>query len=320
MIIGANVVHGLPYGLDLLVLRRWRPRSGWLAAPDWSAYRGALKFGAQGSGAALLAAARGFLESIILPRGLGYEIIGLLNRAQVLFATTFARVNNLILDAVYPVLPRSAHDRHQFARHATLVAQIMSLIIIPGTVFVALEGVALSRVLYGEKWAAADPFVLPGTVFAGAGSVNLLFAIILLAANRLKTTLVVNVCAACLSVPAMITAAMGGGATTYIWALAAGQCAATAIAVRLCSPLLVHGWFRQIIMPPIIIGIVDFAALWLGGKWKPDLPPLGRCLIAGTIYATVTLVVLRFGFPSLLRLITDRMPGGRKCARWLRLR
>lgn len=320
MIIGSNVLHGVPYGFDLLVLRGWRPRGGWLGRPAWRDYRAAFRFGAQGCGVALLAAARGFLEALVLPRALGYEAFGLLNRAQVLFVTTFGRVNNLILETVYPLLPRSAQDPAQFARHAGLVAQTMLMVVVPGAVFVAVEGTTLSRLLYGTKWMAADPFILPGTIFASGVSVTALFGSILLAANRLKFSLAVNIVAACLSVPAMVVASLRGGPLAYVWALAAGQWMAVVVAVWLCSPLLRSGGLKRILPPPFFVGGLGFAVLWFIGKWNSALPVGGRCLVAGATFGLTTLLVLRLGFSEVLRNITERMPGGKLCARWLRLR
>src|SRR5207253_2074408 len=35
IILGSNVLHGLPFGFDLLVIRRWRPPADWWRWPDW---------------------------------------------------------------------------------------------------------------------------------------------------------------------------------------------------------------------------------------------------------------------------------------------
>ena len=147
LIISSNILHGIPFGFYLLRVRKWQPPAQWWKWPDWRNYTASLKFGAQFSGSAVLAATRGMLESLVLPGALGYEALGLLNRAQVLFSTTVGRVSGLVLETVYPLLPRSTGDPAQFARHATLFVQTMLLISVPGAVFVGLEGQSLSRLL-----------------------------------------------------------------------------------------------------------------------------------------------------------------------------
>ncbi len=110
VIIGYNLLHGLPQGLYLLLIEKWKPPAAWWKWPQWKSYRAPLKFGAQLSGSALFTAARGILEAAVLPVTLGYAPVGLLNRAQVLYSTTGGRVAALVVDTVYPLLPRSAGD------------------------------------------------------------------------------------------------------------------------------------------------------------------------------------------------------------------
>src|SRR5205809_2698417 len=159
------------------------------------------------------------LESLVLPGALGYEALGLLNRAQVLFSTTVGRVSGLVLETVYPLLPRSTGDPAQFARHATLFVQTMLLISVPGAVFVGLEGQSLSRLLYGLKWIAADPLIVPGTIFAWGVSTVLVFTSVLQAQNRLRIAFLSNLIAVSLSVPPIIVVLTGGNAPAYAWAL-----------------------------------------------------------------------------------------------------
>ncbi|MSU58680.1 MAG: hypothetical protein EXS35_10975 [Pedosphaera sp.] len=319
LIISSNVLHGMVYGFDLLVIRGWRPPAGWWRWPDWKKYRAQFRFGTQLSGTALLTAGRGLVESLILPRALGYEAIGLLNRAQVLFATTFGRLNGLIVETVYPLLPRSAHDPVQFARHATLVVQAMLLVSIPGAVFVLFEGPALSRLLYGVKWIAADPLIAPGTVLAWSVAAALLFGSILLAANRLKFSFAVSLAAACLSLPAMLVAWLHGGTLAYSWALAGGQFLAVAVGMGFCARLLERGWLWRTVLPPAVAAGIGGGALFGLGQLALDLPLVAHLAMSSVGYALVVLTVFRVGFPGPLRTVIVRLPGGERWCRWLTL-
>lgn len=319
MIVGANVLHGLPFGFYLLVVRRWRPPADWWRWPDWAAYRPALLFGGKLSASALLTAARGTLEALILPGTLGYEAMGLLNRAQVLFTTTFGRVNGLVVETVYPLLPRSAGDPVQFARHATLFVQTMLLVSIPGAVFVGLEGPLLSRLLYGQKWIAADALIGPGTVFAWGVSVLLVFSSVLMAASRMRVWFIVSLFGAALSLPAILVALLGGGTLAYAWALAGGQVAAVIVAMILASPFLESGWVRRALLPPVVTSALAATALLLASRWDGGLPLVpGLCLHA-LVYALVAMLVMRGLFALPLNAVLTRLPAGERWLRWLKL-
>src|SRR5215475_5513289 len=161
LVLGGNVARALPFGTDLLIVRGWRPAPGWWRWPDWAAYRPALRFGFQQSGSALLHGLRSALEAAVLPGALGFTAIGLFGRAQALSATTVGRVGSILIETVYPLLPRFAANAESYPRQATLYLQIVALCAVPGAVYIGVEGAALSQLLYGERWVAANPLILP---------------------------------------------------------------------------------------------------------------------------------------------------------------
>ncbi len=319
MIFGTNVLHGLPFGFYLLVIRRWRPPADWWRWPDWAAYGYALRFGGKLSASALLTAARGMLEALVLPGTIGYEAMGLLSRAQVLFTTTFGRVNNLVVETVYPLLPRSAGDPVQFARHATLFAQTMLLVSIPGAVFVGLQGPELSRLLYGQKWIAADPLLWPGTVFAWGVSVLLVFGSVLLAASRMRVWFIVSLLGAALCLPAILVALFGGATLAYAWALAGGQVAAVIVAMVLASALLEKGWVRRALAPPVITSALAATALLVTRQFDVNLQLIPRLCVHALVYALLFVLSMRFLFLSALVEVVRRLPGGKRIGTCLAL-
>jgi len=318
LIFGAYVMQGLPFSYYLLVTRRWRPPANWWRWPDWAAYRPALCFGGRMSASALLTAARGMVEALVLPKTLGFEAMGLLNRAQVLFSTTFGRVNGLVVETVYPLLPRSAGDPVQFARHATLFVQTMLLLSIPGAVFVGLQGPELSRLLYGQKWIAADPLLWPGTIFAWGVSVLLVFGSVLQAASRMRLWFIVSLFGASLCLPAIGVAVLGGRSLAYAWALAGGQVAAVIVAMVLASRLLESGWVRCALLPPVVTSALAATALVLMSRFDGRLQLVpGLCLHA-LVYGLVAMLVMRGVFPLPIKAVLIRLPGGERWLRWLK--
>ncbi len=309
LIIGSNVVHGIPFGWHLFAVRKWRPPAKWWQWPDWRGYRREMHFGAQQTGSAVLTAARGILEATVLPATLGFSALGLLNRAQVLFATTGGRLATVVVETIYPLLPRSAGDPQQFSRHATLFVHTMLLISIPGGAFVAIEGPSLSRLLYGSKWIAADPLILPGTVFAWAISTVMIFTTILQAKNQLRLAFRCGLVAAISCLPAMAVAITGGGALRYAWALGIGQAAAAFVAARLATKLLQKKWLRTGVIPAVIAAGAGSLAILMIDVRIHVFRPLWSILIDATVFGFVILLVLRGFFSSLLLEVALRVPG-----------
>jgi O-antigen/teichoic acid export membrane protein len=320
IVLGGNVARALPFGADLLIVRRWRPASGWWRWPDWKAYRPALRFGFQQTGSALLHGARGGLESAVLPGLVGYAAIGLFNRAQALFAATVGRVGSVLVETVYPLMPRYAANAESYPRRATLFLQVVCLCAVPGAVYVGLEGPALSRLLYGERWIAADPLILPCALI-GLGQVVLLTASgILLAANRLKACFLLDLTAAVVSVSAIVVAWTAGDLQAYAWAAGAGCLLAAAVALASAAPLLAAGWLRATLLPPVassaagVILIVTLRSLWA------PYPPIGRLAASGAVFAFGAALILRWIFPASLTDVLSRIPGGQRVCGCLRLR
>ena len=169
IVAGANVIPAIPGAIDLLLVHRFRPRSGWFKFLDWRRYKASLLFGFQQSWSGLLQSLRGALEAAVLPLQLGFAALGLLQRAQSLFLATVGQVNSIFAETVYPLLPKHAAEPERYRNTATLFLQVVFWIVLPGAVFVAWQGKAALRVLYGERWIAADPLIAPGAVIGAAG-------------------------------------------------------------------------------------------------------------------------------------------------------
>ena len=308
LIVGSNVLHGVPQGLYLLIVRKWRPPLHWWRWPKWRDYQQPLRFGAQLSGSAMLTAARGLFESGVLPATVGYQAVGLLNRAQVLFSTTVGRAAALLVETVYPLLPRSAGNREQFSQHATLFVQTMLLVTVPGAIFVGMEGPQLSRLLYGAKWIAADPLILPGTLFAWAVSTVLVFATVLQAQNKLRLAFLSGVVAAALCLPAILSVIAAANIYTYAWVGAAGQVIAAIVVIWLGSPSLETNWFRKTMLPPLVSGMAGFAILLMSGQWAQSLRPSVQLTVGAVLFATTLLFMMRFLFREELWAVIVHLP------------
>ena len=301
------------------VTHRFQLDSGYpLRFPDWRDYKPAIKFGLQQSWSALLQALRGALEAFVFPGRLGFASLGLLQRAQALFGSTVGQMNSIFAETVYPLMPRHAWDRERYQKIATHFLQVVCMIVIPGALFVGWQGKALLRLLYGQKWVAADPLILPA-VLIGLGVCLFTSGYgVLLAKTELKRCFALDVTAALLTVPMILTIIFGGDTAQYAWALASGQLAAATVAIAMASPLFEPGWLRTVFLPPVTSSAIACLSVHFVGEW--DSLPLGAVVVMRAIlFAVVAALVVRVLFPHVAALAMRGVPGGERLSKWLRL-
>jgi PST family polysaccharide transporter len=310
IVFGSSVIASLPFAIDLLAVRRWRPDSGWWRHFDRRRYVDAMRFGFQRTAGGLVGGVRDGLEAAILPGTLGFVGIGLVNRAQALYGTTVGRLGIVLADTVYPFLPREKRNRERYASYATLYLQVMSLIAVPGALFIGQHGPLLSRVLYGSKWAAADPLIWPGAMIGLGLTAFSIASEILLAAGALRVCLTLDMVAAASVIPALVAAWMTRLALPYAWTLAGVQLSVALVALLGASRLLQHGWWRVTVIPAFTAALVGLSA----GRLLPLQAATSRPAIALTLQAivflTAAMLTLRIFFGAVLNRLVTLMPAG----------
>jgi O-antigen/teichoic acid export membrane protein len=319
IVIGSNVAVTIPFATDLLVVRRWRPAPSWWRGPDWRAYRPSVRFGLQQAGTAFLGSLRDAATAVVLPGSLGFLAMGLLSRAQGLFSTTVGKVESVVADAVYPVLPRYAADRASYPDRATRFVQTVYWMVAPAAIFIGLMGPTVSRVLYGHKWEAMDPLIWPAAIGVLGAAAATLSRAVLLATSRLGRCLVMEMTGTCLIAPTVLVAWFGAGLSRYAWALGIAQLVAGGIYLGTAALVLAPGWWRRVLLPPAL-GAAASAGAVLGARhlWWPRSAG-AQVAIAGLFYGIVFVATLRILFAKQLAALLDRLPGGRRVNGWLRL-
>jgi O-antigen/teichoic acid export membrane protein len=319
IVLGSNVVTPTPFVVDLLLVRRWRPRPGWWRWPDWGAYRPALRFGLQQVGGALVWSVRGALEGIVLPRTVGYASVGLMDRAHALASRSIGRVSGIMVETIYPLLPRCAAELTQYVRQSTIFAQALLLVVIPAVLYIGLEGPSLSRLLYGKRWIDADPLIWPAAVSGLGLSLFALGSVVLLAQNRLRLCFVLEAVAAAVSLPMLAVTFAGYGIVAYAWTLAAGRLLAGVIALAAASPLLAAGWMRSALVPPTVASLLAMTAVLAVERLGIASSLVATLCLDTWVYGLVLVLSLRGLFPGSLGSVLSRVPGGERLGGWLRL-
>ena len=309
LVLGGNVVVSLPFVVDLMLVERWRPQGAWFAWPNLRRYRQSLVFGAARVGSGLLAASRGALNAALLPATLGFQAIGLINRAEGLFATSAGRVLGVLSETVYPVLPQVAGDEPRFARVARGYSLALVTAAFAGVALFATCGKDLSRILYGSKWAAADPLLLPGAIVGLASSLVTLAGQLLLAKGRLKDVLALDAVSRLVMLPAFIgVVALDLSMVAFSWALAVPSALAALAALQWAGTRLPRGALAGLLSGPAIAA--SFAATTtLLVAWATGLQSLFlRTGVGVAVFVLSLYVVLRFVFPSLFAELLQLAP------------
>jgi O-antigen/teichoic acid export membrane protein len=320
IVIGSNVVTAIPFGFDLLVLRGWRPLPGWYKPPVWSRYSAQATFGMQRAGATLIGGVRSATEAAFLPAPLGFAALGLINRSQALYTTTFGRAGTVLADVIYPFLPRSSRNPERYASHATMYLRVMMLVTVPAALFISEYGPMLSRVLYGSRWAAMDPLIRPGAIVSVAVAVLGTAAAILMAAGRMRDCLFFEGLGAAGAVPALAIAWSTRLPLAYSWACAAAELVVAGAALWRAGPLLRKGWIRIGLVPPMVAAIAGLAVTQAMAQAVGTLPRLAQLSLIGAVYGLINLLVLRVAFPKALDDLLVHAPAGGHLLRVLRLR
>ena len=317
---GAQVAGLMPLSLWLLLGRRWRPTGPWFAWPAWGRHGAALRFGAQQVSASLLQAIRGAVEASVLPGTIGFVPMGLLGRAQALHIHTTGRISGVLRDTVYPLLPRSAGDRATFARHTTLFAQATLLAAIPTAVGLGLMGPQLSRVLYGQKWVAADPLIWPAAM-AGLGAVMVVAGLLVVqAASRLRAALALAAVEAGLAAPVALLTLAGVSVADYAWLVAAAELTAGLVALQVASAHFARRWAWAVLAAPVAAASAGAAAARFAQHELAATRPGAQLVLLIPAFGLAALLTLRLCFPRVLLDILTRLRGGAVLLRWLALR
>ena len=309
IVIGSQVAALLPLSLMLVAGLRWRP-DRWLSPLDWRAHRAPVRFWGQSVATGLIVAARGALEAAFLPRVFGFASLGLLGRAQALYTNTSGRVTNVLHNTIAPVLPRSTNDPVTYARQATLFVLVVLLVGVAGAGLVGIEGPELSRVLYGERWRAADPLIWPAAL-AGLGMAILHAAgLILQAVGRLRAVVALSVFQGLITAPLILLTLVGISLTEYAWLVAIAELIAAALALRLAARHLMAGWVETALMPPFVALALAGAVTVVARRAMAGESPAWVLVTTLPLYALVAVLVLRLRYPDALVAVLGRLRPG----------
>lgn len=317
IVLGTSAIRYVPLGW--IWMRSSRPGrwTTWFHPVPWTRYRDTLRFGAQGISGVLLTQAQQTAEGLLAPRAFGFATLGLLGRASSLFQQTAGRVAQVATDTVYPFLPQAAHNRAAFARQGRFVLQAGLAFAVVAATYFWVAGPSVSRMLYGARWAAADPYVLPFALYGSATIAGSMAKLVPLAAGRLRAMVVLNTLDAALAVAAVLWAAMQGNPSWYPWALAAVQTVSLVVACVVAHRIAGGGSGVSLLGPAVVGGMAAWAAA--AAAARVVAPGALLAITAALLLPVCVVVAWRLVQPQWLSDALSVLPFGRGLRQRLRL-
>jgi len=319
-LIGPGMLQTVPFVWDLFVVAKWRPDGSW----SRSRYAAAWRFALKRTGSSVAVTGRGMIEATVMSGALGFQLLGVFNRAQGLMQLLCARPAWLLGNAVYPLLPRLAAEPDRRSRAGDLMLRVTGWIVVPSAVAAGMLAEPIVATLYGERWLGVVP-LLPwamayGAVAALVHSSNLL----LVAGQRVGAGLLVDLFALCATVLGLWLT-LSSGVTAYLAFLFAALAVLLALlvgALGKASLASARGLFDAIGAPLVASAAAGGLAWALMPTYvRGDVPgSIGYALAWSAIFGIVFLLVVRLLFAKALRELVVHLPGKRAAARVLALR
>jgi O-antigen/teichoic acid export membrane protein len=307
----------LPFVWDLFVTEKWRPT--WVFS--WDRFRPAWQFGLTRVLTLTLLAVASLAESLTLTSALGFAMLGIFGRALGLAQLLCGRLASLLAIAIFPVLTRVPRASDAFRRAGGLYLRAVTWSVIPAAVIASLIADPIVRVLYGDQWLGAIPFV-PWAMAGAALAAMAQTAYTVLLANGQQRACVAADGWKMLGILASLALALPAGPGRYLAAL----CAVHAITLLVVGTFLQRGRalsepaFLQAIGPAVVSAACAGAAV-LGLTMAAGRPreALWFAAVMPPVFMFVYVGTLRALFRAPLAEVVSQLPQSMALARVLRL-
>lgn len=123
--------------------------------------QGLLRFGSTVSAINLVNWVVGYMDSAFLARYFGVLQLGLYNRAYVLTTSTTSNLLSALQGVLLPVYSKSQQDLQVLRRGYLSSVAAVGLVVLPLFTCVAVAHRSVIEGLYGDRWAAAGPLLVP---------------------------------------------------------------------------------------------------------------------------------------------------------------
>ncbi len=162
-LVGPGLLQSLPFIWDLLVKEKWRPDWSWSREKFMPAWR----FGVKRTGSALAIAGRNVIESTIISGALGYQLLGIFNRALGLVQLLCAKPVSILCTGVYPILPRVMLSSGNRTNVGNILFRATGWVVVPAAVVASVLAEQIVGALYGRTWLGVVPLLPWAMAYGG---------------------------------------------------------------------------------------------------------------------------------------------------------
>jgi len=295
-----SLVSSAAVAIGVWVALDWRP--GW---PCWhSSVRSMLSFGRNVIGYRIVNYLARNTDKMLLGRFEGRFVLGLYGVAYGLLMMPLSQITGPIISVALPALSRIQNDRQRYVNYYRKLIELLSFIIMPLTIFLAICSQSVINLLLGDQWRAASRIFQILAITAFIQPLSSTAGIVLLSLGRSGRLLkfgIFNSLVIVLSFAVGIQWGAIGIAAAYaianylvlfpsLWYCFRGTPVSVAVAIRTISR-------------PAIASLVTAAVVLLAQPCLLGLPDLGIFVISFVI-----------AFPAYL-LMWILMPGGKQILR-----
>ena len=302
---------------DLFFVEGWRPTWEW----NWSRYSQAFSFGLSRIATGILGTGKELLESGWLVQVIGFASFGYYGRALGLAQIFCSKFSFVLIQSIYPVLTKIEPGTSAYPRANSLILRSVVWVILPVGLVLAALAEPLIRVVYGVKWLSAIPLVPWAVAVTSVGAIAHVAYMLLLAAQKQKHCLVIDVGMFLASLLALILV-LPHGIIAYLAFLAVLQ-AIKLLLILLCLNYYEAASLRKsagaIMFPAVAAAFATITCEAVRRLGSGGALTVFQSLMYGLVFCLVYLSVLRLLFATHLNELLSYAPHSRYLTRALGL-
>ncbi|PPH84917.1 MOP flippase family protein [Rathayibacter sp. AY1D9] len=224
-----------------------------------------------------------------------------------------ARVNPIVTRVMFPVFSSIQHDRERVARNHLRVTAVLSMASIPPLMLVALRSEEIVRLFYGPGWGWIAGMTSALTVVGAVRAIGNPVGFILMAMDRVRFGLVVNIVKTAITVPMIV----GGGVLFGLDGLIGGLLlssalgfAVTCAVLRVVLGVRLGAFLRACAAGPLLAAPMAIVLLLL--RLLPEGAPLRllpvELALAGLVLGATALLAPGRDIAEARSLVLSRLP------------
>lgn len=210
-------------------------RSTVFARPEFYSINHHLRFSWAVTGVSLISYLNGNIGRLAVSRGVGVDVLGQWNRADVLTTVPLQQMHGAVQQAIYPEFRHDIGENERTQRVWTDLLVLLAWVAFPLSALVGVIATVAVPVLFGSGWGLAAQFAFPIALIVGVQMVSTTLSSALEAVGRFRMVMLSHLVSLSLQVVGAVAALSLQNWLPVLIAMATSTVAWHAIQVVLCS-------------------------------------------------------------------------------------